>query len=45
MHRLLREPALARSLGDAARRTAQERFGIGRFVADWMEAFASVATR
>jgi hypothetical protein len=35
MQRLLREPALARHLGDAARRTAEERFGIARFIADW----------
>ena len=32
---LLDDPALARQWGDAARRTARERFGIDRFVADW----------
>jgi hypothetical protein len=35
MQQLLRDPALARHLGDAARCTAEERFGIARFVADW----------
>ncbi|HEX6707274.1 MAG TPA: glycosyltransferase [Albitalea sp.] len=43
MRRWVRDPAEARRLGDAARRTAQERFGIGRFVADWSDALASVA--
>ena len=44
MQRLLAEPELARDLGAAARRTAEERFGIERFVADWLAALASVAT-
>jgi hypothetical protein len=44
MRGLLRDPALARQLGDAARRTAQERFGIGRFVEDWSEALRSVVS-
>lgn len=35
MQRLLRDPAHARALGQAARRTALERFGIERFQADW----------
>jgi glycosyltransferase involved in cell wall biosynthesis len=35
MRDLLREPALARALGQNARRRARERFSIGRFVADW----------
>lgn len=35
--RLLRDPALAREIGAAGRRTALERFGIGRFVEDWLE--------
>jgi glycosyltransferase involved in cell wall biosynthesis len=43
MHTLLREPALARRWGEAARRTARERFGIERFVADWNRALARVA--
>lgn len=32
---LLNDAELARQWGDAARRTAFERFGMGRFVADW----------
>jgi len=43
MQRLLAEPELARELGAAARRTAEERFGIERFVSDWLDALASVA--
>jgi len=43
MQRLLAEPALAREWGIAAQRTARERFGIDRFVADWQGVFASVA--
>ena len=43
MQRLLADPGLARELGAAARRTAQERFGIDRFVADWLDALATVA--
>lgn len=35
MRRLVDDPELAREWGAAARRTALERFGIGRFVADW----------
>lgn len=35
MHELLDDTALARDLGEAGRRTAVERFGIERFVADW----------
>ncbi len=38
MLRLLRDPAEARRMGEAARRTAEERFGIARFVADWADA-------
>lgn len=34
-HELLRDAKLARQWGEAAQRTARERFGIGRFVADW----------
>ncbi|RCW64738.1 glycosyltransferase [Pseudorhodoferax soli] len=42
MHMLLREPGTARDWGEAGRRLANERFHIDRFVADWMDAFASV---
>jgi glycosyltransferase involved in cell wall biosynthesis len=42
MQALLKDPALARELGAGARRRAQERFGIGRFVDDWMRVFADV---
>jgi glycosyltransferase involved in cell wall biosynthesis len=43
MHALLREPALARRLGEAGRRTAMGRFGIERFVADWCRVLAEAA--
>ena len=43
MQRMLAQPELARELGAAARRTAEERFGIDRFVADWLDALATVA--
>jgi glycosyltransferase involved in cell wall biosynthesis len=42
MQELLADPALARELGAGARRRAQERFGIGRFIDDWMRVFAEV---
>ncbi|MDB5760606.1 MAG: glycosyltransferase family 4 protein [Burkholderia sp.] len=42
MQALLADPALARELGAGARRRAQERFGIGRFIDDWMRVFADV---
>jgi glycosyltransferase involved in cell wall biosynthesis len=42
MRMLLQDPATARDWGDAARRTANERFHIDRFVADWLDAIASV---
>ncbi|MGN6528817.1 MAG: glycosyltransferase family 4 protein [Burkholderiaceae bacterium] len=35
MRALIADPELARRWGEAARRTAAERFGIARFVADW----------
>ena len=35
MKDLLENPAMAERWGQAAARTARERFGIGRFVADW----------
>ncbi len=43
MQQLIRYPQEARRLGDAARRTALDRFNIGRFVADWLDALRSVA--
>lgn len=42
MQMLLRDPATAREWGEAGRRLANERFHIERFVADWLDAFASV---
>jgi hypothetical protein len=42
MRRLLADPAAARALGDAGRRMAIERFGIERFVVDWLAALRSV---
>jgi hypothetical protein len=45
MQRLLDDPAEARRLGENARRTALERFGIGRFARDWEETFALVTGR
>jgi glycosyltransferase involved in cell wall biosynthesis len=42
MRELLRSPSLARDLGQAARRRAQERFSIERFSADWDAAFRYV---
>jgi glycosyltransferase involved in cell wall biosynthesis len=43
MQDLLADPDEARRLGEGARRTAQERFSIDRFVADWDMAFRQVA--
>jgi len=42
MLELIADPGLARSWGDAARRTARERYGIERFVADWSRLLAEV---
>jgi hypothetical protein len=42
MRALLADRELARALGAQARRTALERFNIGRFVADWNAALAEV---
>lgn len=36
MRQLIAEPALARSWGEAGRKTAQDRFGMDRFVTDWL---------
>jgi hypothetical protein len=45
MRELLRDADEARRLGRGAQRTAQERFGIGRFVSDWSRTFEEVAGR
>lgn len=42
MHRLLRDPGLAREWGERGQATARERFGIDRFVADWLRVFQEV---
>jgi len=44
MQQLLRDPGLAQTWGARGRALAQERFNIGRFVADWMQAFKEVTT-
>jgi len=44
MRALLDDPAAARRLGAGARRSALDRFGIERFVRDWEDAFAQVAS-
>jgi Glycosyl transferases group 1 len=43
MRELLRDRALAALWGAAGQRLARERFGIDRFVADWLEVLAEVA--
>jgi glycosyltransferase involved in cell wall biosynthesis len=42
MHTLANDPYEARRLGDGARRTALERFSIGRFVDDWCRVLREV---
>jgi glycosyltransferase involved in cell wall biosynthesis len=42
MQALLKDPDQARQLGKQAQTTAHERFNIGRFVADWNDAFHEV---
>ena len=42
MRHLLDDPAEARRLGEGARRTAEARFGMDRFVHEWLDAFATV---
>jgi len=44
MHALLDDPGLARRMGASARRTALERFSIGRFSADWDAALRHVTS-
>lgn len=43
MHQLLRDPGLAAEWGRAGQRTARERFGIERFVDDWLDVIDEVA--
>ena len=43
MEALLDAPQEAARMGASARRDAQERFGIERFVRDWLQVFARVA--
>jgi len=45
MRALLGDRAAAREMGERARKQAIERFGIGRFIADWDAAFNLVAGR
>jgi glycosyltransferase involved in cell wall biosynthesis len=42
MRELLRDPDLARRLGERGRRAAQARFGMDRFVRDWDTTFREV---
>lgn len=44
MRQLLREPGLAREWGQRGRDLARERFGIDRFVSDWMHILHEVTT-
>jgi hypothetical protein len=44
MHALLKDPGLARRLGQGARRTALDRFSIDRFSADWDAALRYVTS-
>ena len=44
MHELLADPAEARRLGNGARRTAEERFAMERFIQDWNDALATVTS-
>jgi glycosyltransferase involved in cell wall biosynthesis len=43
MRELLADPHEARRLGEGAKRAAEERFGIGRFVRDWNRVFEDAA--
>ena len=44
MQELVDDPALARHLGEGARRTARDRFSIGRFSSDWDAALRHVTS-
>ena len=43
MRQLIADPAEAKRLGEAGRQMAEERFGIERFIGDWMSALREVA--
>jgi glycosyltransferase involved in cell wall biosynthesis len=43
VRRLVEDPAEARERGAAARAVALERYGLGRFLADWDELLEEVA--
>jgi glycosyltransferase involved in cell wall biosynthesis len=43
MRELLADRGAARRLGEGAKRVAEERFGIGRFVDDWNRVFEEVS--
>jgi hypothetical protein len=45
MHELVADPDEAARLGDGARRVARRRFGIDRFVRDWLDVLASEMVR
>ncbi|HEV2660549.1 MAG TPA: glycosyltransferase [Ktedonobacteraceae bacterium] len=45
MRFLLAHPAEARRMGEQARKLAQERFSMPRFIHDWNEAFAAVTSQ
>lgn len=45
MQHLIEHPEEAKRLGDGARKTAQRRFSLDRFVRDWDQAFAQVLDR
>jgi hypothetical protein len=44
MRHLIADPAEARRIGEAGRRTAVARFNIDRFIADWMKLLAEVTS-
>ena len=43
VRRLVEDPAQAREMGEAARKAALERYGLGRFLADWDAVLEEVA--
>src|SRR3712207_2788020 len=45
MQALLKDPGLARRLGDAGRETARERFGIERFAREWLDVLHEAVDR
>ncbi len=44
MQELLEYPAIAHQIGEGARRSAEQRFGMERFIRDWNAAFATVTS-